>query len=236
MDDSGVRRSAGLGALLNVIRSRGAARPLAALLRHSAREEIVGLTVRDAMMAPLTDAGRRLAWDFGRQLPQDRSVRIFSSEVPRCVDTAEQIARGIQEAGGDPVEVLTKPSLAASFIRNADVVAREFGMRGPRGFVDAWVSGELDASVLDPLDRAARDQLASLLEELPPQGVAGPPAVHLHISHDVNVVALLHGMVDVTDREVLWPGYLEGVVVEGGGAPPYTSWYGEQNGVITLDR
>ena len=236
MSDTSSRmyRSAGVGPLLDVIRSRGAVRPLAVLVRHSTREEIVGLTVSDAMMAPLTEAGRRLAWGFGKGLPPDRAVRIFSSEVPRCLDTAAEIARGFREAGGDPGEVTPRRSLAASFIRDAEVVAREFGTRGARGFVQAWAAGELGPSVLAPLAQAARDQLANLLEAIPahpPEATegAGLP-LHLHVSHDVNVVALLHLMLDVTDPQTPWPGYLEGVVVEGQGDPPYVAWYGEQIG------
>lgn len=220
--------------LLDIIRARGASQRIMVLLRHSTREEIVGLTVEDAMRAPLTDNGRKLALDVGRQLPTDRPLRLYHSEVLRCVDTAECLGAGFEEVGGQVTAFAKKDQLAASFIRNPYVVAREFGLRGPRGFVDAWMEGALDAEVLDPLDIAGGNQLQSMLEEIPDDADPGAPALDLHISHDVNVVALLHLMADVSDRKIPWPGYLEGVVVEAGDGGPWAAWYHARMGRITL--
>jgi broad specificity phosphatase PhoE len=218
-------REGALGKLIDIISARGAAQRIVALLRHSTREEIVGLTVEDAVMAPLTLPGRQLALDLGRRLPPDRPLRLYYSEVPRCVDTAEQIGAGFEKAGGQVLAFRKKTHLAASFIKDPSVVAREFGLRGPRAFVDAWLAGEIDAEALDPPDRAAQSQLDAMMEELTEDLDPGEPGVDLHISHDVNVVALLHLMFDVGDRTLPWPGYLEGVVVEAGVGPPWTGWY-----------
>jgi len=118
------------------------------------------------------------------------------------------------------------------FIRNPEIVAREFGLRGPRAFVDAWRQGEFDPEVLAPLHEAGREQLDSMLEELDGVEDLTAPALDLHISHDVNVFALLHLLTDVADRKVPWPGYLEGVVVEAGNGAPYTAWYHDLMGRI----
>jgi broad specificity phosphatase PhoE len=218
-------REGALGKVLDILTARGAHQRMVALLRHSTREEIVGLTVEDAVMAPLTLPGRQLALDLGRRLPPQRPLRLYHSEVPRCVDTAEQIGAGFEEVGGRVTAFQKKTHLAASFIRDPAVVAREFGLRGPRAFVDAWLAGEIDPAALDPPDRAGQSQIDAMMEELTPEVDLGEPAVDLHITHDVNVVALLHRMFDVKDRALPWPGYLEGVVVEAGSGPPWTGWY-----------
>ncbi|MDY0004596.1 MAG: histidine phosphatase family protein [Polyangia bacterium] len=215
---------------LRVIASRGAGQRLVALLRHSARVDITGYTVEQAVLAPLTDAGRALARDFGRRLPTDRPVRIFHSEVPRCEDTAQRLAEGMMEAGGQ-VEILgSRTSLAAFFIRDPWAVALEFGQRGPRGFMREWLSGKLGPAVMDPPEQAARDQLAALMLERNCLPEPDAPGLDLHVSHDVNVMALLHLCVDISDQSVPWPGYLEGVILETGGGAPYTWWYHDRTG------
>ena len=59
-------RESVLDQLVSIITARGNAQRIVALLRHSTREEIVGLTVEDAVMAPLTEVGRNLAAELWR--------------------------------------------------------------------------------------------------------------------------------------------------------------------------
>lgn len=220
-----------LSRLLELVRAEGGSR-LVAILRHSARVDITGYTVEAAVAAPLTDEGRALALGFGRRLPPDRPLRLFHSEVERCIDTAERIAEGFREAGGQAEVVGSRRTLAASFIRDPYAVAVEFGRRGPRGFVQAWLSGQLGDQVLDPPDRACRDQLDALVGEPPPEVGGELPSLDLHISHDVNIVALLHLVADLADPSLPWPGYLGGVILKAKGGPPWSWWYMDRSGQV----
>jgi hypothetical protein len=70
------------------------------LLRHSIRNSIDTPDLKLAYTAGLTREGKELAWEFGRNLPNHRRARLLHSPVPRCVDTAHLIRRGIIERGG----------------------------------------------------------------------------------------------------------------------------------------
>ena len=100
-------------------------------------------------------------------------------------------------------------------------VVRAFTERGARGFFRAWDRGELGASVVADLPRAAETLVRAVLQAGAPPD---PPSLRLHVTHDVVIVALLAAFCDVTDPAVPWPGYLDGVVLqpEGGAV---RCWY-----------
>jgi len=188
--------------------SRGAGVIL--LVRHSIREPIGGANLAAAAGAQLTEEGRALARRFGAALPLGRSIRLFSSPVGRCVETAEIVADAARAAGGNAVYVGARAYLGAGFIISPDPVIETFVREGPRGFVRAWHAGELTEAEIHTPERAGHDLLEAMLAELGPEDGGG---LEVHVGHDLTVLALLGLVRDVTSEEFPWPAYLDGVAL-----------------------
>jgi broad specificity phosphatase PhoE len=183
---------------------------LTLLMRHSAREYAPG---RHDLENPLTPLGRRLAREFGLQLPPERVLRGYASPVARCEDTAELVHAAHLEVGGRgdggmrPVEALgVFYVLDQMKMFKAMTAARE----GMRDFVRAWQADEVPADILMPAPVAARTLLDLLVTRLRTQRVT--PALDLCVSHDLTLYLMRHqlfgaeaGAADVR--------YLDGIVV-----------------------
>jgi hypothetical protein len=88
--------------------------PLMILVRHSHRETI--RTLREMSETGITPLGEYLAKEFGRRLNAGRITEIHHSSVPRCEQTANEIAKGIRQRGGEvqyvkPSDLLVGPKV-----------------------------------------------------------------------------------------------------------------------------
>ncbi|NMC72619.1 MAG: histidine phosphatase family protein [Myxococcales bacterium] len=195
------------------------------LLRHSVRGPITTTRLEGAWNTPLTPRGRALAQAFGRRLPAGSRVRVWWSPVPRCADTAEHLVRGAAAAGRSARLAGPQWRLAASYVHDPADLVRRFAALGPRGFVRDWQAGRMPAALIDPLPEAAATLLRHLLRG---PRAARPGTLDLHVTHDLNIVALLSAVRDVTRRTFRWPGYLEGVVLAPRGAAVEWWWRGRR--------
>ncbi len=80
-------------------------RPVAIFMRHAERfsieKGVLGLEV------PLTENGRKSAFELGEKYIKNRLVAAFSSPVERCVDTANNIIKGAKK----DIKVIEDPIL-----------------------------------------------------------------------------------------------------------------------------
>jgi broad specificity phosphatase PhoE len=195
------------------------------LLRHSVRRPITTTELHSAWKTPLTTRGRALAEALGGALPAESRVRVWWSPVPRCVDTAACLVAGAIRAGVRARLVGPQWKLAASYVHDPAELVQRFAALGPLGFVRAWHAERLPPETIDPLPGAAAALLRHLLRGARP---ARPGTLDLHVTHDLNVVALLALVRDVTARTFRWPGYLEGVVLAPRGAEVGWWWNGRR--------
>lgn len=195
------------------------------LLRHSVRRPITTTELHGAWKTPLTPRGRALAEALGRALPAESRVRVWWSPVPRCADTAACLAAGAIAAGLRARLAGPQWKLAASYVHDPADLVQRFQALGPRGFVHAWKGGRLPSEVIDRLPDAGAALLRHLLRG---RRTARPGTLELHVTHDLNVVALLALVRDVTARTFRWPGYLEGVVLAPRGAGVGWWWNGRR--------
>ncbi|MBN1771635.1 MAG: histidine phosphatase family protein [Deltaproteobacteria bacterium] len=195
------------------------------LLRHSVRRPITRTELQSAWKTPLTPRGRALAEAFGRALPAGSRARVWWSPVPRCADTAACLVAGALAAGLPARLAGSQWTLAASYVHDPADLVQRFQTLGPRGFVQAWQAGRLPREVIDPLPIAAAALLRHLLRG---SRAARPGTLDLHVTHDLNLVALLSLVRDVTRRTFRWPGYLEGVVLAPRGTGVGWWWNGRR--------
>lgn len=199
-----MRGEALLATLRNEARS---GHPVAAVLRHAAREEIVDPTRPELPL--LTAEGHAAAEAFGASLGDFARVRLFFSPVQRCQQTAEGIARGVRRLGATAEIHGSHEALGIGYTRDRDEFGRLFELHGPH-FVRLWCGGELPANVIDPADRCASEILAHIRERLA-EVASTPRALDLHVSHDINIMAVREQFVGLRHEDVGWLNFLDGV-------------------------
>lgn len=175
-------------------------------LRHSQRDVIEDHSAQ--FSTGLTETGRRMSYEMGRRLPVDRPVRIFFSFVPRCHETAEELARGLYESGGEVVEsdsiaILVMPEFSD------EAVWENLQPDGENvtEFVNRWADGKFGNTIESFAEYEAR-LLEATLGRLKNEN---DPIVHIHVTHDLAVLAfkrtLLKKPLEEEDRESFQGGF-----------------------------
>ncbi len=180
-------------------------RPVAVLARHAERFPIE--SVNDTLEALLTEDGRAAARGLGAKMSRFADLTLFHSPVPRCRQTAEEIANGARAAGVVSRVLGSKFELGGPYMNDWESVMKRVLATGAGGFVRDWFAGKLPVGLAVEPEAAARQQLEILLGQL----VGGMPGLTVNISHDWNVLLLRHFFLEIDDRALGWPDYLEGL-------------------------
>ncbi|MHA2025055.1 MAG: histidine phosphatase family protein [Candidatus Thorarchaeota archaeon] len=121
-------------------------RPIMFIVRHSHRE-----TLRDHEhmgSAGLTELGKQMSVEMGRRIPSGRTMDLYTSFVPRAYQTAEGIAEGYSEIGGEVVDINLLPSLVSPQILNPDIWERLHpDGKNITDYVNQWINGEFEGYI-----------------------------------------------------------------------------------------
>ena len=176
---------------------------LALLIRHADRERIPDGDFGNDV--PINEKGQKNAIELGKKLQGHTVNKIFTSPIPRCIQTAEHISRGygtsleivVSKCLGDPGLHVVDESLSGEFYlqHGFDEMYRRFMAReeipGTRG-ADAY-----RAAMTDFLNQNTADK-----------------GLTLFITHD-SLIAFydyaLRGIVYTKDR---WVKYLTGMIIK----------------------
>lgn len=178
-------------------------------MRHSERYYDLDNPVREPFMN-LTETGKDLSFKFGEQLPGGMVVRVFSSFIGRCIETAYLIDKGYTSTGGktrsNTVELLLSPFYA----KNPAQILKMFLESGSSHFIRAWLDGDYSSEVIDhPKDSAqkmigfARTALAEPLEA----------HIDILITHDWNLYLVKEVFLGLRHEDAGKIEYLEGVIL-----------------------
>ena len=193
--------------------------PLMLLTRHSIREEVAGHGFASYAL-PLTEQGRQLAQAWGAQLLRQTGRRLHScssSPIQRCLDTASLMLAGQAQLLGVAVEtlppieqqlLLVEPG---GFVYDVAQAGPLFFKHGSLAFINAFLREEV------PGMKVPQHGVRDLLQLLHQQSLAtpvesAPDTLHLAVSHDTILVALLAAM--ARQRSITWadwPEMMEGV-------------------------
>lgn len=187
--------------------------PVAAMLRHAARHPIADSSRPE--LAELTPEGRGHARDFGAQLREFASVRLFHSPVVRCRQTAELIAQGVEGAGGRAELHGAHSELGIDYIRNLAEAGRLHEAHGEH-LVRLWFGGQVPPGILAPAPVLAAMKLRFVQEHL--AQLDRPGTLDLHVSHDWNILILREHFVGVRHEEAGWLNFLDGVAFRPAGS------------------
>ena len=174
------------------------------VIRHAEREEIAAGTFGHGVN--LTTERTRAAEQLGAALSGDRALTLFSSPVPRCVQTAEAMLRG----AGSSSEIHTDPRL---------------GSPGPF-IVDPEIAGPLFLEL--PIPEIARRQIhdasplpgmrptsegVELLLDLVTSPLGNDGRLQVFVTHDIILSVFAASIFRSSLEETGWPDYLEGLIL-----------------------
>jgi broad specificity phosphatase PhoE len=177
--------------------------PLALLLRHAERHPLPSHAPGNDVS--LTEAGHEAARRLGSALGP-RLLRLHTSPVPRCVQTAEALRRG---AGVDcPMvedRMLGDPGVFVEQPRQAWTSWLE---RGLHGIAEALMTGaRVPAGFAEP--RSAARRLATHLSE----HLSEVPGVHVFVSHDILMIPFVAQALGRVLEDEAWPDFLHGALL-----------------------
>ena len=199
--------------------------PILLVIRHSLREEADNLM--PGFTVPLTAEGVRIARHWGAELQQELQS-IYSSQWPRCVDTAEAMIAGADSDGTVLIEdKLCEPGCYVTEMRLAGPA---FVKLGPVEFIS-----KLLQSVHLSGTNISRDGSAHLLSWLKCRQPE-PGKTNLFVTHDTILAALVY---DLLGKEQLtredWPWMLEGVFLWFESESVHWAWRGEEGSRYLAD-
>ena len=190
------------------LRKRGIDR-MGVIIRHSARHYDRKEWKNDPLMG-LTDEGKQSAYEFGKNLPTDSVIRLFSSPVGRCVETASQIEKGNTSKGGKTEANRTIRKLAAFFANDFLKAFEIIGAKGNAEFFRDWFSGKIPVETMADPEKSAAILLKLLVDKLDEM-----PANHIDIlvSHDWSLYLFKEYCLGLIQEDVGRVEYLEGAIV-----------------------
>jgi phosphohistidine phosphatase SixA len=173
----------------------------ALLIRHAARYG------RDVALHTdgLTPEGREMARRLGERL-EGKPIRLFSSPIQRCVDTATLIAEG---AGCNAeVSITTMLGRPGTYVIDEEEVDRHLAVMGLHRFAVEWVNGRIPAKAMAPVPlgtQALMEWVRNNLQE--------SDGLDIYVGHDLFLTPVLvnHLGYDIASAGLL--GFLDGFTV-----------------------
>lgn len=181
------------------------------LTRHSARHYE---TAENDLLMGLTEKGKQESFRFGKGLPSDSPIRLFSSPVIRCVETSDFIEKGRLSSGGKTQPNIVMDGLAAFFVKDISKVmpmVYELVYVGDYlKFFRNWFDGGISTDLIEDASQSAQRLLNALLDMLKePSEFAG----NICITHDWHLILLKEYYLGQRAEEYGNIEYLEGVII-----------------------
>lgn len=180
-------------------------RPVAVILRHAERDAITDF--KHATVPLLTDNGRAAAALLGKELAVLGSVTLQHSPVPRCQQTAEMIAQGINAGGGEALVAGYHFDLGAPYLTGDWLeIVKEIDRLGMLPFIRQWFDKVYPENFVAPLPVSAAVQLAVLTQQL--KSATGS---FVNVTHDWNILILREFYFGLRHEDIGPPDFLDGM-------------------------
>jgi len=192
--------------------------PILLVLRHSLREEADNLMPGFAV--PLTKEGVVMARQWGSEIRQEFQS-VYTSQWPRCVDTAEAMIDGAGSTGSVLIE--TKLCEPGCYVTEMKLAGPAFVKLGPIKFISKLLqSADLTGT---NTTREGSALLLSWLRSRQPE----PGKINLFVTHDTILAALVYELIGKQQlNRADWPWMLEGVFMWFDTKAIHWIWRGER--------
>ncbi len=178
------------------------------IMRHSARDRIT--SEESVLSMGLTEQGKQSAYCFGERFPSWACVRVFSSPIERCQDTAACIADGYRDQGGSTAPLRIIDDLGPLYIMDSSAVFRMAEEAGSLRLLRQWFNGEIAPEIMVPAPQAADILLRVMLTAFREHH---GELLALFISHDWNIFLLKDYYLGLPHEEFGDVHFLEGMVL-----------------------
>ena len=141
-----------------------------------------------------TDTGKRAANEFGSLLPLDRKIKLYHTYIDRSRETAEEIHKGVKDAGGIsefagviPHRAVVDITEQANFIRSIQS-RKEYAEDGAYYVTCLWTAGLIPTNIFTPSFEFAKKYAEYTLGNL---RNASSDELHVYVTHDSTVLTLI---------------------------------------------
>jgi len=175
-------------------------------LRHSHRESITN--VEEMANLGLTEQGKEVAKILGRNLPKDRTIRLYYSAIPRCKETAKNILKGFKESGG---KGKLKGPLKHLYQVDGDVeyIVEQIFSNPDEQLINRWAAGHFPPDKIQPMNiysHEAAKIVFNLVKDAPSNNI------DIFVTHDLQVMALRFSWFGLEPIDY-WVSYLGGFLI-----------------------
>ncbi len=176
------------------------------VIRHSHRFD--SEDIRNHMHDKLTPIGHKYAKDFGKHLPEDRSLRIYHSIIERCKETADNIIAGFNhktENSKSKAEIVGSLDVLYDLEITEDDFYREATKYPLDKLLYRWAAGLYPPEMIPPIHEYAKKSAYEIWSKFDD----GPGhSIDLHVSHDLILLCLRLGWFGLPKEQ--WPTFLSG--------------------------
>ena len=184
--------------------------PNAMIIRHAERFHVPNVSsIADSLRVGLTEKGMMDAREMGRSIEGIDRLRLFHSPAVRCKQTAQAIAEGFTECGGEVEGFKETWDLCAPYLLDS-IVLKEADRLG-HAFMRSWFDGKFDPEWILPTSVSADMVLGPIIAGLREDGPAG--RMDIHVSHDWEIVLLRDELFGTRYEEEGWVDYLDGIAI-----------------------
>ena len=195
-----------LGFLDQSIKRINRKKPAIVYLRHSKADYSLANSPRDGI---LTEQGIEASLEFGDRLPKTFSYRIFHSEYPRAIITADNIHRGLLNQNADSNIVGSQPYLMFSKSNEAKL-SHYFNRQYRTEFLTHWISGRLPPKTVESSLELAIESAKQVTHNLRD---VKPGSIDLYVNHDIIILPIMFHWFGVY-HAYPWAGHLDGFILQ----------------------
>ena len=175
------------------------------MIRHAERFPIRNMG--DPMDALLTEQGKRDAFAYGEAGAVLSPLTLYHSPVERCRQTADHIAAGVRNSGGEAAVSGVLDALGGPYaVGNLQEIPQLISEYGIRNFLRMWFDGRLPHGHLMPLAEAARIELDCIRD-----ASSRHDSSVILVTHDWNIMIVREHLLQLPHEEVGYPGFLDGL-------------------------
>lgn len=173
-------------------------------IRHGERNTIPPGEFGDNVS--LSDAGIAAAVKFGSELSRFRISTVYTSPIPRCVQTAKCIQEGI----GRDITIVGKNELGAPglHIQDAEIAGKVLLKHGIRQFYDDYVQNRKIAGV------NSKTKLKNAFLDFFRKTAGENQGISLYITHDLLIALFENACFNKVYGNDEWVGFLDGFVLK----------------------
>jgi broad specificity phosphatase PhoE len=155
----------------------------------------------------ITTLGEAMAFEFGKRLPTRKLVEIHHSPIPRCEQTAKEIARGIRQEGGKVQSVKSNNLLLGPMVNDMQIW-NEVGEDGVRvaSFVTSWERSEFGDGI-EPFEEFSKRLIGGTLNRLRSMTLG---SLQIYVTHDLFLMGARRTFVSEEPHIDQRPPYLGG--------------------------